>query len=208
VLRDPAPAIIPKSATVPVVANVGVAAEPIDAVWRHAVWPGVTPLTAGSLDSRDVRQVMVVAGSPVELGAVVGSCGTASPVAPAKAPVVADAATVVADRSPVTVVASVERDAGAPAAQVKGPVSGAGYYVQIAALDSPQAASTAWDKMRARWPALFGDRTPTVQQAAVHDRTFWRLRTGLFASLSGANDFCARLRASGSSCWTAAAGHE
>jgi hypothetical protein len=58
--------------------------------------------------------------------------------------------------------------------------------------------------MRARWPALLGDRTPAVQQAEINDRTFWRLRTGLFASAGVANAFCTKLRALGSGCWTIA----
>jgi Flp pilus assembly protein TadD len=80
----------------------------------------------------------------------------------------------------------------------------AGYYVQMAALDSAEAASAQWRKMRARWPALLGDRTPAVQQAEINDRTFWRLRTGLFASAGVANAFCTKLRALGSGCWTIA----
>jgi cell division septation protein DedD len=79
-----------------------------------------------------------------------------------------------------------------------------GYYVQVAALGSPQSAQAAWQRMQARWPDLLAGRAPTVQQADVHQRTFWRLRTGLFASAGSANDFCARLRAAGSDCWAVA----
>ena len=77
-----------------------------------------------------------------------------------------------------------------------------GIYVQMASLDSEQAARTEWQRMRARWPDLFGDRAPAVEKAEVRDRTFWRLRTGGFSSVVDANEFCGRLRATGASCWT------
>lgn len=77
-----------------------------------------------------------------------------------------------------------------------------GIYVQMASLDSEQGAQATWQHLRSRWPALLGDHAPTVQQAEVHDRVFWRLRTGGFASITNANDFCQKLRAAGSGCWT------
>ncbi|MDR3530981.1 MAG: SPOR domain-containing protein [Rhodopila sp.] len=111
--------------------------------------------------------------------------------------------------APRPMVTGPEPDAGPaprpPAAPRLGRPSTAGYYVQMGALDSAQAARAEWRRIRARWPDLLADRTPTVQEADVHDRTFWRLRTGLFASAGDANDFCARLHAAGSGCWTVAA---
>ena len=82
------------------------------------------------------------------------------------------------------------------------------YYVQIGALDSAEAASSEWQKMRARWPDLLGDRTPALQQADVHDRTYWRLCTGVFSNVGGASDFCMRLRAVGSNCWVGVASRD
>jgi cell division septation protein DedD len=102
--------------------------------------------------------------------------------------------------SPTPVLASVPpgRDAQATPAQAT-PDS---IYVQMASLDSEQAARTEWQRMRARWPDLFGDHAPAVQKAEVRDRTFWRLRTGGFSSVGDANEFCGKLRATGASCWT------
>lgn len=77
-----------------------------------------------------------------------------------------------------------------------------GIYVQMASLDSEQAARTECQRMRARWPDLFGDRSPAVEKAEVRDRTFWRLRTGGFSCVGDANEFCGRLRATGASSWT------
>ncbi len=72
----------------------------------------------------------------------------------------------------------------------------------MASLDSEQAARIEWQRMRARWPDMFGDRSPAVEKAEVRDRTFWRLCTDGFTNVGDANEFCGRLRATGASCWT------
>jgi len=89
-----------------------------------------------------------------------------------------------------------------PPAQISPPVEG--FYVQVASLDSEQAARTEWQRLRTRWPDLLADRAPTVIPADVHDRKFWRLRTGGFPSVSDAKDFCSKLRTAGSGCWVVA----
>ncbi len=91
----------------------------------------------------------------------------------------------------------------APKPVIEAPLSG--IYVQMASLKTEQDARAEWQQLRARWPNLLSDHAPAVRQAAMHDRTFWRLRTGGFASLSDANDFCDKLRAVGASCWTVGA---
>jgi len=75
-------------------------------------------------------------------------------------------------------------------------------YVQVAALGSQQAASSEWERLRAKTPDLMSGRSPTVQQAEVNGRMFWRLRTTGFVTLADANAFCGRLQAAGSNCWT------
>ncbi len=75
-------------------------------------------------------------------------------------------------------------------------------YVQVAALDSQQAASSEWEQLRAKMPDLLSGRSPTVQQAEVNGRMYWRLRTTGFVTLAEANAFCGRLQATGSDCWT------
>ena len=90
-----------------------------------------------------------------------------------------------------------------PRQQTEAPQNG--IYVQMASLNTEQDAHTEWQHLRARWPDLLGERSPAVQQAEVHDRTFWRLRTGGFTSLADANDFCEKLRGAGAGCWTVGA---
>jgi hypothetical protein len=80
--------------------------------------------------------------------------------------------------------------------------SDASIYVQMASLDSEQAAHSEWKHLLAHWPDLFGSLKPAVFQAEVHNRTFWRLRTGGFPSVGDAIDFCSRLHAAGADCWT------
>jgi hypothetical protein len=74
-------------------------------------------------------------------------------------------------------------------------------YVQVAALGSQQAASSEWERLQAKTPDLMSGRVPTVQQAEVNGRMFWRLRTTGFVTLADANAFCGRLQATGSDCW-------
>lgn len=83
-----------------------------------------------------------------------------------------------------------------------------GYYVQMGALDTEHGALAEWGKLRTRWPNLLAGREPTVQQADVNQRTFWRLRTGVFVDSSGANEFCVKLHEAGSGCWTVPPGRE
>jgi hypothetical protein len=101
-----------------------------------------------------------------------------------------------------------ERAAVVPAQQIPGQqhagqqAPGQQAYVQVAALGSPQAATSEWERLRAKTPELMSGRSPTVQQAEVNGRMFWRLRTTGFVTLADANAFCGRLQAAGSDCWT------
>jgi SPOR domain len=101
-----------------------------------------------------------------------------------------------------------ERAAIVPAQQIPGQqhagqqAPGQQAYVQVAALGSPQAATSEWERLRAKTPDLMSGRSPTVQQAEVNGRMFWRLRTTGFVTLADANAFCGRLQAAGSDCWT------
>jgi hypothetical protein len=78
----------------------------------------------------------------------------------------------------------------------------AGYFVQIAALNSDKDARAEWQRLRNRLPDLLAGHAPVVQSADVNQRKFWRLRTESFADTASANEFCRRLRAAGSDCWS------
>lgn len=83
--------------------------------------------------------------------------------------------------------------------------SGSGVtQVQLAALDSEHAAQAEWERLRHKWPGLLADHEPVVTRAEIGGRTYYRLRTGGFATMAQATDFCAALRAKGAACSLAA----
>jgi hypothetical protein len=75
--------------------------------------------------------------------------------------------------------------------------------VQLAALDSQQAALREWVHLTHRMPTLFDGRQPIFVEAHVNGHTFWRVRTAGFASVSEANQFCNDVRAQGAACTVA-----
>ena len=76
-----------------------------------------------------------------------------------------------------------------------GPVS-----VQLAAVRSEQSVAYEWRRLQTRMPSLLGGRALTVSQSQNNSQNYWRLRTGGFANLAEANQFCAKVRAAGSGC--------
>lgn len=84
------------------------------------------------------------------------------------------------------------------------PSTGGSVKVQLAALDSKEAAQRAWDHLVRRMPGLFAGRHPIFVQATVNGRTYWRVRMGGFRSRSEADKFCQDVRAHGGACAIAA----
>jgi hypothetical protein len=67
--------------------------------------------------------------------------------------------------------------------------------VQLGAVDSEAAAQQEWARLTRKAPELLGTRRPAFSPAARGGQTFWRLRTGGFASVAEATTFCERARA-------------
>ncbi len=89
----------------------------------------------------------------------------------------------------------------APQAAAPTPDAGTGRVsVQLAALGSEAAATTEWHRLRRRLPGLLADRTPEITRFAHDGHVFWRLRTGGFADIAAATEFCARAKAAGAAC--------
>jgi hypothetical protein len=100
-----------------------------------------------------------------------------------------------------------QRAAQAPAsgANVAPPAAGGhGTLVQLGALESEQAAHTEWERLQHRLPDLLGNRQPTISRLERDGKTFWRLRTGGFADIADATQFCGKVRAKGGACSIAA----
>jgi hypothetical protein len=94
-----------------------------------------------------------------------------------------------------------------PAPETKAPVRSAGTstaatgtMVQIASVDSEQGATAEWQRLAKKMPDLLGDRRPVMQRAELAGKAVWRIRTGGFADIAAATQFCARVRAKGAGC--------
>jgi hypothetical protein len=115
-----------------------------------------------------------------------------APPGPAEAPKTAALAPPAADRT-----------VAAPAAKLvpASPAQAAGHsIVQLAALPTEAAARSEWERLAHRMPGLLDHRAPVVTKAEVNGHTWWRLRTGGFASAADARDFCAEVKAKGGGC--------
>ncbi|MFT8777349.1 MAG: SPOR domain-containing protein [Gluconacetobacter liquefaciens] len=110
-----------------------------------------------------------------------------APVAAAPAPAAAQS------QPPATLPA-----AAAPAAPA--PVAGGRYGVQLAALDSQQAAEKEWARLTQHYPELFGSHTPVIERTERNGAVFFRLRTRGFASIAQATSFCEHVRLNGLAC--------
>ena len=82
--------------------------------------------------------------------------------------------------------------------------TGPATQVQLAALNTEHGAMQEWKHLQTALPALFGTRQPLVEKVEVDGHTFWRLRTGGFANIAEATQFCVAVRAAGGGCTIAA----
>ncbi|MDT7950251.1 MAG: SPOR domain-containing protein [Acetobacteraceae bacterium] len=116
--------------------------------------------------------------------------------APASDPVVTPAVV-----TPAVVAPSANAVAAAPAQARPGAPPAAGtVFVQVAAVDSEAGTQAEWQRLSHKAPDLLGDRKLSVAKTERDGKTFWRLRTGGFADIAGATEFCRKLRAKGLGC--------
>jgi hypothetical protein len=80
----------------------------------------------------------------------------------------------------------------------------AGTAVQLAAFDSQASAEQDWGKLAEKIPGMFNGHKPRVERATLAGHTIYRLRTGGFANLAAATEFCGKVRAKGEDCSIAA----
>ncbi len=123
--------------------------------------------------------------------AAVASPTVPAPVVAAPAPVAAPAAATPVAAPPVPAAHPAVLAAAHPA-EVR-PAHGTD--VQLGAVDSEAAAQQEWARLSRKAPELLGSRRPAFSPAERGGQTFWRLRTGGFASVAEATTFCERARA-------------
>ncbi|MDR1476628.1 MAG: SPOR domain-containing protein [Rickettsiales bacterium] len=83
------------------------------------------------------------------------------------------------------------------------PASSAGgaWHVQLASSSAESAARAEWQSLSKKYPQLLGNRTHTIQTAAVGGRTYYRLRVSGLATSADASELCAKLKAYGVACF-------
>ncbi len=80
---------------------------------------------------------------------------------------------------------------------------GGALAVQLAALDSSEAARSEWSRLCRIHPLLFSGRRPVVEQADHDGRSIYRLRTSGFATMAAAASFCEQAHAERVACTVA-----
>ncbi len=72
--------------------------------------------------------------------------------------------------------------------------------VQVASVESEAGAAAEWARLSRKMPELLGERSPVVQRAEAGGHAVWRVRTGGFADVAAATQFCVKVRARGAGC--------
>jgi outer membrane biosynthesis protein TonB len=92
------------------------------------------------------------------------------------------------------------QQAAATPAQRPAPAATGGVSAQLGAFGSEATARDAWNRYRAAAPAAFSGQSPSISTVERDGKTFYRLRTGGFASRADAQAFCSRASAAGAQC--------
>lgn len=167
------------------------AARQADAPPAPVIAPEKQPVASGDAPAAAAP----VASGSAEPAAPVAAVPTTAPTNGA-AGVAPDAATPAASSDDDDQAAS----APVPAAQPAAASDTHGVAVQLAAVDSEAAAHLEWARLSHRAPGLFAHHTPAIVPVSHAGKSFFRLRTSGFASVSEATGFCSHAKAQGIAC--------
>ncbi|MFT8851665.1 SPOR domain-containing protein [Acetobacter orientalis] len=160
---------------------------------------GQAPAQAGADVAQPTTLPEAGSGSDDDSAAGDTAAAAAPPAAPARTvtppKAVAKAPVAAAPSAPAKAVA----EQLPPPSPVPAPTGGK-YRVQLAALQSDAQAQQEWSRLKTRYPALFGDRTPVVEKIQRDNAVFYRLRVGGFASTAETRAFCSAVRERGLAC--------
>lgn len=93
--------------------------------------------------------------------------------------------------------------APAPAVASSAPATNGHSAVQLASLNSEDAAHAEWRKVSAAAPGLFAGKSPDISKVEVGGQTYYRLRVSGFASHADAAQFCSQITSAGGTCMPA-----
>ncbi len=138
-----------------------------------------------------------ISSSTIVNAPAAGEARAASPAAasPAAAPPPARVVT-----RTVSTTTTISAPAAPPPADPDSAAPAGAFQVQLGALDSAPAATSAWHRIADKMPTLFAGMDPRIESANVKGKTFYRLRTGNFSSRGDAESFCGKVSAAGSPC--------
>lgn len=178
--KTAAPAVAPTSSPVPV------AAKPVVVVKKPE--PAPAPLISAKPAVPVAEEVTIPASEPEDDGA----------------PEIVNESTVSGEKITTTDLAPEVKEepapkkAQAPKKEAKEPTSSGAYQIQLGAYQSEEEARASWKKISGKF-SLSG--SPNIVKAELPNGTFYRLRTGGFASADAAKAACAKLSAKSQACF-------
>ncbi len=161
-------------------------------------------ILSGDRDSKVAMAPPPEAPEPQALKAEEKATAAAAPPAPVATPPAAltpveppgPAPSAAQPATPKPAVAAVRPPPPAPVAAPKA----SGTFVQLAALESEEAAKAEWRRLEHRYHDLLGGHAPTFSRTEHAGKTYWRVRTGGFPDTAEAVLFCERIKAKGGGC--------
>ena len=181
-------------------------AQPMPAQHAQAAPASMPPASMPPASMPSARITPVAAAAPVAASKPASAQQVKPPEVPVQAKVAAAAPIAASAPEPAISSPAGQTPATMPAtmpAKPKQQANSGGAAVQIAALNSADAAHKEWSVVSAKAPALFAGKSPEITKVAVNGQTYYRLRVTGFANHQDAAQFCAQITTAGGTCMPA-----